>query len=240
MEQEGSTTASFPGALPSSPDTHTCKVSPTSGHTCLPDRSHMDAPLQADAHRSTWVPPPGANVQADRLRLHNSYTGYKELFVPHSNGKHISWYTCGPTVYDSAHMGHARNYVTFDILRRVLEDFFGYDILFVMNITDVDDKIILRARRNHLLQLYRQQAHDPQQVSFRLSYRPQSPGRLHWLLQHFLVRCRCGQMRGRRWTATCIARAPRPRRPHRSCRSCRPRWRPSPLARCARAPAWPA
>lgn len=36
-----------------------------------------------------------------------------------------SWYICGPTVYDSAHMGHARNYLTFDIIRRVLEDYFG-------------------------------------------------------------------------------------------------------------------
>lgn len=61
---------------------------------------------------------------------------------PHS--RQISWYTCGPTVYDSAHMGHARNYVTFDIVRRVLEDYFGYQCTFVMNVTDVDDKIILR------------------------------------------------------------------------------------------------
>jgi len=51
-------------------------------------------------------------------------------------------------------MGHARNYVTFDIVRRVLEDYFGYSCLFVMNVTDVDDKIILRARRNYLLQQY--------------------------------------------------------------------------------------
>eukprot|EP00873_Tetraselmis_striata_P043036 jgi/Tetstr1/463300/TSEL_008224.t1 len=64
------------------------------------------------------------------------------------------WYICGPTVYDSAHMGHARNYLTFDIIRRVLEDYFGYNILYVMNVTDVDDKIILRARRNHLLANY--------------------------------------------------------------------------------------
>ena len=64
----------------------------------------------------------------------------------------------GPTVYDSAHVGHARNYLSFDIVRRVLEDYFGYNVLFVMNVTDVDDKIILRARRNHLLANYRQQA----------------------------------------------------------------------------------
>jgi cysteinyl-tRNA synthetase len=56
-------------------------------------------------------------------------------------GKQLTWYNCGPTVYDVAHMGHARLYVTIDILRRVLQDYFKYDILFVMNITDIDDKV---------------------------------------------------------------------------------------------------
>lgn len=44
-------------------------------------------------------------------------------------------------MYDAAHMGHARSYVTFDILRRVMEDYFGYRVLYVMNITDIDDKV---------------------------------------------------------------------------------------------------
>ena len=48
-------------------------------------------------------------------------------------------------------MGHARAYLTMDVLRRILEDYFGYDVLFHVNITDIDDKIILRARQNHLL-----------------------------------------------------------------------------------------
>ncbi len=52
---------------------------------------------------------------------------------------------CGPTVYDSAHMGHARSYVSFDILHRVLQSYFGYDLNYVMNVTDVDDKIIKRS-----------------------------------------------------------------------------------------------
>jgi len=67
----------------------------------------------------------------------------------------VSFYICGPTVYDSAHLGHARAYITFDILRRILEDFFGYDVTHVMNITDIDDKIILRARQNFLLDEYK-------------------------------------------------------------------------------------
>lgn len=56
----------------------------------------------------------------------------------------VLWYMCGPTVYDSAHLGHARTYLSFDILRRILTNYFQYDVLLVMNITDVDDKIIKR------------------------------------------------------------------------------------------------
>lgn len=59
--------------------------------------------------------------------------------------KRLKWYTCGPTVYDSAHLGHARTYVSFDILRRIMEEHFGKHIQYVMNITDIDDKIIKRA-----------------------------------------------------------------------------------------------
>jgi cysteinyl-tRNA synthetase len=121
-----------------------------------------------------WFPPHGCcdqqlPQQQPVLRLYNSLVDEKVPFVPAAGpgSKAISWYACGPTVYDSAHMGHARNYVTFDVIRRVLEDYFGYSVLFVMNVTDVDDKIILRARRNHLLAQYRAQAPGPQQVGRR-------------------------------------------------------------------------
>ena len=57
----------------------------------------------------------------------------------------ITWYTCGPTVYDHSHMGHARTYMSFDIMRRIMTDFFGYNVKLVMNITDIDDKIINKA-----------------------------------------------------------------------------------------------
>ena len=77
----------------------------------------------------------------------------KVPFVP-LQGNVIRWYSCGPTVYDAAHMGHARNYVTFDIIRRILSDYFKYDITYVMNITDIDDKIILRARQAHLVEQF--------------------------------------------------------------------------------------
>lgn len=48
-------------------------------------------------------------------------------------------------------MGHARNYVSFDIIRRIMTDYFGYHITFVMNITDIDDKIIIRSREKNIL-----------------------------------------------------------------------------------------
>ena len=57
----------------------------------------------------------------------------------------ITWYSCGPTVYDDAHLGHARAYVCIDIIRRILVDYFGYDVNFAMGLTDIDDKIINKA-----------------------------------------------------------------------------------------------
>eukprot|EP00158_Paraphelidium_tribonemae_P009891 Partr_v1_DN28990_c1_g1_i4_m25637 putative Cysteinyl-tRNA synthetase len=86
------------------------------------------------------------------LYLNNSLTRQKEQFIPRSLGPAVTWYNCGPTVYDASHMGHARTYITFDILRRVMEDYFSFRIQYVMNITDIDDKIIVRARQAHLLQ----------------------------------------------------------------------------------------
>eukprot|EP01043_Picozoa_sp_COSAG02_P051062 COSAG02_NODE_5327_length_4433_cov_26.736271_1_plen_608_part_00 len=66
------------------------------------------------------------------------------------DGQPLTWYSCGPTVYDAAHLGHARNYVCLDILHRVLTDHYGIPVLQVMNITDIDDKIILRAAEQGL------------------------------------------------------------------------------------------
>lgn len=76
--------------------------------------------------------------------MFNSFTNQKDEFVP-SDPAQITWYTCGPTVYDESHMGHARCYVSFDIIRRIMTDYFGYNIKLVMNITDIDDKIINKA-----------------------------------------------------------------------------------------------
>ncbi|XP_073514287.1 cysteine--tRNA ligase, cytoplasmic-like isoform X2 [Phyllobates terribilis] len=99
-------------------------------------------------------PPPEATEQP-QLRLYNSLTRNKEVFVP-QNGKKVTWYCCGPTVYDASHMGHARSYISFDILRRVLKDYFNYEVFYCMNITDIDDKIIKRARQNYLFHQYKE------------------------------------------------------------------------------------
>mmetsp|Transcript_89998 Transcript_89998/g.162344 ORF Transcript_89998/g.162344 Transcript_89998/m.162344 type:complete len:865 (+) Transcript_89998:75-2669(+) len=84
-----------------------------------------------------------------KLTVANSLTGEKEPFRP-LNDKKVIWYTCGPTVYDVSHMGHARAYLTFDILRRIMSNYLGYEVNYHINITDIDDKIILRARQNKL------------------------------------------------------------------------------------------
>lgn len=109
-----------------------------------------------------WYPPAGAIASDEEalsagwrgLNLKNSLTGVKERFIPRDPAQ-VRWYTCGPTVYDACHMGHARAYLTFDIFRRVLTDYFGYEFLYTMNITDIDDKIIIAARANHLLANYK-------------------------------------------------------------------------------------
>lgn len=103
-----------------------------------------------------WKEPQSSH--AAKLKVWNSLTRSKNEFVPiDPEGKVVKWYSCGPTVYDDAHLGHARNYVTIDILRRILAGYFGYNLRFVQNITDVDDKIILRGRQQHLLAHFRTQ-----------------------------------------------------------------------------------
>ncbi|EFA76443.1 cysteinyl-tRNA synthetase [Heterostelium album PN500] len=90
-----------------------------------------------------WFKPAG---QPSELQIYNSLTSSKVPFTPISGGKSVSWYICGPTVYDASHMGHARSYISFDIIRRIMKDYLGYDVQYIMNITDIDDKIIIRSR----------------------------------------------------------------------------------------------
>jgi cysteinyl-tRNA synthetase len=80
------------------------------------------------------------------LKIHNSLSRAKEPFTPISPGK-VGMYVCGMTVYDYCHLGHARVMVVFDVVKRWLAAC-GYDVTYVRNITDIDDKIIKRAAEN--------------------------------------------------------------------------------------------
>ena len=79
------------------------------------------------------------------LMVNNSLCNEKVEFITSNGDRTINWYMCGPTVYDAAHLGHARTYLTFDIIRRILTSYFHYDVNLCMNITDIDDKIIKRS-----------------------------------------------------------------------------------------------
>ncbi|OLT05716.1 cysteine--tRNA ligase [Pseudonocardia sp. CNS-004] len=78
------------------------------------------------------------------FRLYNSLTRRKEIFAPMRPGV-VRMFVCGPTVYDLSHVGHAKTYTNFDFVARYLR-FCGYDVTYAQNITDVDDKVIGRAR----------------------------------------------------------------------------------------------
>ena len=78
------------------------------------------------------------------LTIYNTLTQKKELFQPMAPGK-VLMYVCGPTVYDACHIGHARSVVVFDVISRYLRSQ-GYEVVYVRNFTDVDDKIIRRAQ----------------------------------------------------------------------------------------------
>jgi cysteinyl-tRNA synthetase len=79
------------------------------------------------------------------LQVYNTFTRRKEPFEPQQPDL-VKMYICGPTVYDSTHIGHAMSYLIFDVIRRYLE-FKGYQVRHVQNFTDIDDKIIQRAAR---------------------------------------------------------------------------------------------
>ncbi len=81
------------------------------------------------------------------MKLHNTYSGLTEEFTP-IEGNKVKMYVCGPTVYDYAHLGHARCYITWDVLYRYLK-FKGYEVTYCRNVTDVDDKILKKAEKEN-------------------------------------------------------------------------------------------
>ncbi|WP_282938133.1 cysteine--tRNA ligase [Paenibacillus sp. RC67] len=82
------------------------------------------------------------------LKIYNTLTRAKETFQPLEPGK-VKMYVCGPTVYDYIHIGNARPVIFFDVVRRYLE-FIGYDVNYIVNFTDVDDKLIKKAAQMEL------------------------------------------------------------------------------------------
>ena len=102
------------------------------------------------------------------IQIYNTLTKQKEPLILR-NKNVLNWYSCGPTVYDSAHIGHARlfiiifllrksssklplilnlsSYVNFDIIKRILRNYFHINVVNLMNITDIDDKIIRKANQ---------------------------------------------------------------------------------------------
>ena len=78
------------------------------------------------------------------MEIYNTLSGKKGAFAP-QHGTKVNMYVCGITPYDKSHLGHARTLVSFDVIRRYLI-FRGFDVKFVQNVTDIDDKIIKRAK----------------------------------------------------------------------------------------------
>mmetsp|Transcript_5601 Transcript_5601/g.8120 ORF Transcript_5601/g.8120 Transcript_5601/m.8120 type:complete len:533 (+) Transcript_5601:110-1708(+) len=107
-----------------------------------------------------WTPSPRSFISRSALSmssveaslpglvLYNSKSRTKELFQTIDPGK-VKMYTCGPTVYDSAHVGNFRAFLTYDVVKRTLR-YFGWDVDHICNLTDVDDKILLRCERDSI------------------------------------------------------------------------------------------
>ena len=82
------------------------------------------------------------------IRFHNTLTRQKELFTP-MNPDQVTMYVCGPTVYNRVHIGNARPAVVFDTLFRLLKLHYN-EVIYARNITDIDDKIIMRSNEKNI------------------------------------------------------------------------------------------
>jgi cysteinyl-tRNA synthetase len=83
------------------------------------------------------------------LYVYNSLIKSKELFIP-ENVDRITWYQCGPTVYSDSHIGHARTYISLDIIHRIMRNYLNYNLIVCQNITDIDDKIIIKSNDENI------------------------------------------------------------------------------------------
>lgn len=102
-------------------------------------------PLRTMCTQQHWFKPAGVDTG---IRIYNCAARRQvPLILPNEN--FLTWYTCGPTVYDSCHLGHASCYVKLDIIQRILQQHFNLNIVTAMNITDIDDKIIRKSQETH-------------------------------------------------------------------------------------------
>lgn len=114
----------------------------------IPDAAYAWMTFTKHQQRSLCLRPLSTSLSLPELSLYNSLTRTKQVLKPvHPSA--ISLYTCGPTVYDYAHIGNFRAFLTYDVLKRVLL-YLGYAVDHVCNLTDVDDKIIARANQQQL------------------------------------------------------------------------------------------
>ncbi|XP_047343945.1 probable cysteine--tRNA ligase, mitochondrial isoform X5 [Vespa velutina] len=97
--------------------------------------------ISKQENKFKWIEPIGTDTG---IKLYNPITKTKVSLILRKEG-FLTWYMCGPTVYDSAHIGHAITYIRFDIIRQILSQYFNIHTLVIMGVTDIDDKIIKRA-----------------------------------------------------------------------------------------------
>ncbi|XP_026503282.1 probable cysteine--tRNA ligase, mitochondrial isoform X2 [Terrapene carolina triunguis] len=109
-------------------------------------RSRASPPRCCSSVGRKWIKPTGRDTG---IQTYNSLSRSKEPLIL-ANAGVATWYSCGPTVYDHAHLGHACSYVRFDIIRRIITKVFGNEVVMVMGITDIDDKIIKRANEMNI------------------------------------------------------------------------------------------
>lgn len=102
----------------------------------------------SEIDRKIEAPQSARQKKGGGMKLFNTLSGKKEDFVPVTPGQ-VKMYVCGITVYDHCHIGHARSSIIFDIMRRYLA-YRGYRVTFVKNFTDIDDKIINRAKQENI------------------------------------------------------------------------------------------
>ncbi|KAK2856711.1 hypothetical protein Q5P01_005446 [Channa striata] len=116
------------------------KVKSLRGGFCSSPRVTLSSGSCGSDSVRKWLKPSGFDTG---IKTFNSLTKQKEPLIVTRDGL-ATWYSCGPTVYDHPHLGHACSYVRFDILQRILSRLFGITVIHAMVITDIDDKIIKR------------------------------------------------------------------------------------------------